>query len=96
MAIPLEKESKMWGLFYSSDFNKLMFVFIGDALAFVGFMIFWGLEGSLVIFFGILTLTTLYFVMKSFWPEKHLENIIRYNREPKQYFPGREPSELGI
>jgi hypothetical protein len=94
MAIPLEKESKMWGLFYSSDFNKLMFVFIGNAFAFVGFMIFWGLEGSLVIFFGILTLATLYFVMKSFWPENHLENIIRYNNEPKNYFPGREPSEL--
>jgi hypothetical protein len=96
MAIPLEKESKMWGLFYSSDFNKLMLIFIGDALAFVVFMVFWGLEGSLILFFGILTLATLYFVMKSFWPEKHLENIIRFNQEPKRYFPGPEESELGI
>ena len=94
MAIPLEKESKMWGLFYSSDFNKLMFLFIGDAIAFVGFMVFWGLEGSFVLFFAILTLTTVYFVMKSFWPERHLENIIRYNNEPKHYFPGREESEF--
>ena len=94
MAIPLEKESKMWGLFYSSDFNKLMFVFIGNAFAFVGFLYLWGLEGSLVIFFAVLTIGTLYFVMKSFWPEKHLENIIRYNNEPKHYFPGREESEI--
>ena len=84
----------MWGLFYSSDFNKLMFIFIGDAFGFVAFMVFWGLEGSLVLFFGILSLTTVYFVMKSFWPEKHLENIIRFKNEPQHYFPGPEPSEL--
>ncbi len=71
-----------------------MFVFIGDAFAFVAFMVFWGLEGSLILFFGILSLTTIYFVMKSFWPEKHLENMIRYNNEPKQYFPGGEQSEF--
>jgi hypothetical protein len=69
MAIPLEKESKMWGLFYSSDFNKLMFVFIGDALAFRSFFAFWGLEGALILFSRILTVSTVYFVMKSFWPE---------------------------
>jgi hypothetical protein len=96
MAMPLEKESKMWGLFYSSDFQKLMVVFIGDALAFIIFFIFWGLEGSLVLFFAILTITTVYFVMKSFWPENHLENIIRYHKEPKKYYPGGEESELSI
>jgi hypothetical protein len=94
MAIPLEKESKMWGLFYSSDFHRLMFVFIGDALAFVGFLAVWGLEGALVLFFAVLTMATAYFVIKSFWPEKHLENVLRYNREPKRYFPGGEESEL--
>jgi hypothetical protein len=94
MAIPLEKESKMWGLFYSSDFNKLMFVFIGDALAFVVFFAVWGLQGSLVLFFAVLTVSTVYFVMKSFWPEKHLENILHYHHEPKRYFPGGEDSEL--
>lgn len=71
-----------------------MVVFIGDALAFIVFFVFWGLEGSLVLFFAILTITTVYFVMKSFWPEKHLENIIRYHREPKLYYPGGEESEI--
>ena len=94
MAIPLEKESKMWGLFYASDFHKLMFVFIGDAFAFIGFFLFWGLEGSLILFFALLCVSTIYFVIKSFWPEKHLENILRYKKEPKQYFPGREESEI--
>jgi hypothetical protein len=90
MAIPLEKESKMWGLFFSSDFNKLMVVFVGDALAFIGFFALWGLQGSLVFFFAVLTISTVYFVMKSFWPEKYLENIVRYHQEPKRYFPGKE------
>ena len=94
MAIPLEKESKMWGLFYTSDFHKLMFVFIGSAFAFVGFLYLWGLEGALILFFALLTLATTYFVMKSFWPEKHLENIIRYKNEPKHYLLGGEQSEL--
>lgn len=94
MAIPLEKESKMWGLFYSSDFHKLMFVFIGDAFAFMGFFIYWGLEGALILFFSLLIISTVYFVIKSFWPEKHLENLFRYNQEPKQYFPGGEESEF--
>ena len=94
MAIPLEKESKMWGLFYTSDFHKLMFVFVGNAFAFVGFLALWGLEGALVLFFAVLIIACVYFVIKSFWPEKHLENILRYNREPKHYFPGREESEF--
>lgn len=96
MAIPLEKESKMWGLFYSSDFHKLMFVFIGDAFAFMGFFIYWGLEGALILFFSLLIISTVYFVFKSFWPEKHLENLFRYNQEPKQYFPGGEESEFRL
>jgi hypothetical protein len=95
MPIPLEKESKMWGLFFTSDFNKLMFVFVGNALAFMAFFVLWGLEGALVLFFAVMTITTVYFVIKSFWPEKHLENIIRYQRDPKRYFPRREESELG-
>ena len=94
MAIPLEKESKMWGLFFSSDFHKLMFVFIGDAFAFLVFFLLWGLEGALILFFSLLTIATVYFVIKSFWPEKHLENIYRFNREPKSYFPGGEESEI--
>ena len=94
MAIPLEKESKMWGLFFSSDFHKLMFVFVGDAFAFLMFFVYWGLEGALVFFFSVLGVATVYFVIKSFWPEKHLENIIRYKKEPKQYFPEREESEV--
>jgi len=94
MAIPLEKESKMWGLFYTSDFNKLMFATIGNAFAFMAFFILWGLEGALVLFFATMTLLTTYFVMKSFWPEKYFENIIRYHNEPKHYFPGGEPSEF--
>ena len=95
MSMPLEKESKMWGLFYSSDFHKLMVVFIGDALAFMVFFALWGLEGSLILFFAVLMIATVYFVMKSFWPEKHLENIVRFHQEPKHYFPGGEESELG-
>lgn len=94
MAIPLEKESKMWGMFYTSDFHKLMFAFIADSLAFMVFFIVWGLEGSLVLFFALLGIVTVYFVMKSFWPEKYLENIIRYHREPKEYFHGKEKSEV--
>jgi hypothetical protein len=95
MAIPLEKESKVWGLLYFSDFYKLMVVFIGNALLFVVFFTFWGLEGSLVLFFSVMILGTVYFVMKSFWPEKHLENLVRFHNEPKAYFPGGEESELG-
>ncbi len=94
MPIPLERESKMWGLFYSSDFNKLMFVFVGNALAFIVFFSIWGLEGSLVIFFAVMILVTVYFVMKSFWPEKYLENVVRFHNEPKAYFPSREESEF--
>ena len=94
MAIPLEKESKMWGLFYASDFNRLMFVFVGDALGFIACFALLGLEAALVLFFVVLLLFTVYFTMKSFWPEKHLENLVRYHNEPKRYFPGGEESEL--
>jgi len=96
MAIPLEKESKMWGLFYSSDFNKLMFIVIGNVFTFMGLFLFWGLEGALVLFFSVLGIVTVYFVMKSFWPERHMENILRYHKEPKQYFPGSEASEVEL
>jgi hypothetical protein len=94
MAMPLEKESKMWGLFYSSDFHKLMFVFIGNAFLFLVVFIYGGLEAALVIFFAVLAVATVYFVIKSFWPDKHLENILRYRKEPKRYFPGKEESEV--
>jgi hypothetical protein len=94
MAMPLEKESKMWGLFFASDFHKLMFAFIADAFAFMVFFVFWGMEGALVLFFAALIIVTTYFVMKSFWPEKHFENLVRYHNSPKLYFPGGEPSEL--
>lgn len=94
MAIPLERESRMWGIFFASDFKKLIVLFILDAFVFMGFFLWWGLTGSLVVFFSVLTLSTLYFVVKSFWPEKHLNNLIRYRREPKRYFPGREESEF--
>ncbi len=85
----------MWGLFYSSDFHKLMFFFIADAFAFLLFFVYLGLEGALILFFSGLIIATVYFVIKSFWPEKHLENLFRYNHEPKKYFPGGEESEVG-
>ena len=53
-----------------------------------------GLEGALVFFFAVMGVATVYFVIKSFWPEKHLENILRYKKEPKHYFPGKEESEI--
>jgi hypothetical protein len=96
MPIPLEQESKMWGLFYASDFHKLMFCTIGNALAFTGFVVYWGLEGGLVVFFAAMIILTVYFVMKSFWPEKYLENIVRFHNEPNHYFPGNEKSEFDL
>lgn len=94
MAIPLEQESKMWGLFYASDFKRLMFLFIADAFLFLALFNFWGLEGTLIFFFAVLAVATLYFILKSFWPEKHVENIVRFRREGKLYLPGGEESEL--
>ena len=44
----------MWGLFFSSDFHKLMFVFIGDAFAFLGFLRLLGPgRGSCSFLFGL-------------------------------------------
>ena len=94
MAIPLERESKMWGLLYASDFNRLMAVFVGDAFAFMGLFILGGLAGALILFFSVLVLGTFYFVVKGFWPEKHFQNVFRYNREPKLYASGKEESEV--
>ena len=94
MAIPLEKESKMWGLFYASDFNRLMFIFAADALGFMGLFIFFGLEGALIVFFALLGVATVYFVLKSFWPENHVRNLIRFKREQSYYRQGKEKSEV--
>ncbi len=94
MAIPLEKESRMWGLFYASDFTRLMFIFIADAFGFILLFSVWGLEGSLVLFFSALVVATVFYVLKSFWPEKHFENIVRFHREPRYYNSGGEESEV--
>lgn len=94
MPIPLERESKMWGLLYASDFNKLMFVFVGNALAFIAVFLLLGLEGALVLFFAVSILSTVYFIMRSFWPEQYLENQVRFYNEPRAYYPGREEDEL--